>query len=802
MTNYVPLTIKSEYSHFGIIKFEELYKYLAQNNIKAFAVADSDYLRGAGELFFKKKELIFSSSIEDELKKKIEEIKPILGYELWIKPKDSKESSFSNINLYAKNDVGYHNLVKICSIATTKGFYLKPSISYDLIEKYKEGLICISGNSESEIQKQILNENIEKAKDIAKYYKSLFNDDFYISLSDYGLEVNKKTNTVLMKIAQDSDIKAIIANEVYYLKKEDADFHDTFLCTQTNSFKFDKNRLRFSTDEFYLKSEKELKEAFYYLDDKNFEDCINNTKEIANKCTFNFENELNKNLIPKFDVPDGFNSETYLEKLVKNGLKQRYGKPLSKEIIERAEYELDIINKNNFADYFLILWDIVHYAKTHSVQVGPGRRSAPGSIVLYALKITDIDPIKYNLLFERFLNPESMLPKPPVEIDFGNPEKIIRYIIKKYGKEKVSRININHFHNSKSAFLTVGKILNISKSETDKYVEILNKSYGADCWQYIDIRFINEKLYNENPTIITESSKEISYKYWADTAEKLIFRHSGTSGQYCAKIVISPCDIKELLPIEKIYGDECKIKTQFEEETLNKLGILHYDFLCFGVLNETDKIAKLIKKRKNINININKIPLDEERVFQMLSNGDTEGIFLFDSQGMSELIKRLNPDSFDDLGALVALYRPGSLRIGMTDRFIQSKHNPKYIHPLLEHVLKNTYGEIIYQEQTDRLWNIICGGTLGQAELIRKRILRKQNLEELKAEFVECACKKGFKQKYAEKIFDEILATDVYCFNKSHSDSYALFAYQQAYLKCLYRDEYSFIERKNDEQHK
>ncbi len=335
MTNYVPLSIKSEYSRFGIIQFEELYKYLAQNDIKAFAITDEDYLRGAYDLFYRKECAIYSAENE-ELKKKIEVIKPILGFTLHIAEMEEYDPGFVwgyRLSLYAKNDIGYHNLIKLSSISATTS-----EIDYSVLEKYKEGLICISGDGNSEIGQCItFHRGIKRAKKIALYYKNLFKDDFYLSLNDNSLYDDKKINPVLKKIARDLDIKTVITNKAYYLRKEDADFHDIYLCTLTNSKKQDKKRHKFCSNEFYLRNEDELKNTFSWMNEKDFETCINNTKEIADKCSFDFKNELNKNYIPKFCVPEGFTSETYLEKLVKQGLKQRYGKNLTKEIIERAE---------------------------------------------------------------------------------------------------------------------------------------------------------------------------------------------------------------------------------------------------------------------------------------------------------------------------------------------------------------------------------------------------------------------------------------------------------------------------------
>ena len=797
MKNYVPLSIKSEYSSFGIIQFEELYKYLAENDIKAFAITDDDYLIGAYDLFYKKESAIYSAENEKQ-KRKIEEIKPILGCEINIckdfSENEETKTSFRKICLYVKNEIGYHNLVKLCSIAATEGFYYKPRITYTLLEKYKEGLICISGNSASEIGKDILNDNIEKAKEISLYYQNLFKDDFYISLSDYGLEENKKINSVLIKIAEDLDIKTVITNMAYYLRKEDADFHDIYLCALTNSKKQDKERFRLSSNNFYVKNEDEIKNPFSFMDEKDFETCINNTKEIADKCTFDFKNELNKNYTPKFCVPEGFTSETYLENLVKKGLKQRYGKNLTKEIIEQAEYELGVINKNNFADYFLIIWDIVHYAKTHNVPVGTGRGSAAGSLVNYSLKITDIDPIKFNLVFERFLNPEQINLKPDIDIDFGNREKIIKYIIKKYGKEKVSQVIWQHYHNSKSAFKTISTVLNIPIETVNEYCKLIDKANGNSIWFYKGIKFLNKKLYDENPTVLTESGEEISFQYWADIADKFILKKTGICSEHKTKIIITPCNITDIIPIESAINKGIRsVRTQYTGEALEKLGIFHFDLLDFDALNLTDKTIKLIKKDKNIKINLNKIPLDDKKVFKMLSKGDTKNVFLFDSEGMTKLVKELKPDRFDDLGALVALYRPTPLELGVTDKFIQSKNKPLYIHPILKPILETTYGEIIYQEQIDRIWNVICGYTLGKAEIIRRKLTEKNISIELKTEFMECACKKGLNYDYAEKLFGEIVETACCSFNKSHSDSYALISYQLAYLKCHYPKEYSFV---------
>lgn len=788
---YVPLHLHTEYSLLdGAIKVKKLCNFCKEQGWPAVAITDHGVMHGAIELYKTAREI---------------GIKPIIGIEVYVYHGDIKERKAGQNELYhlvllAKNNTGYKNLVKIASKSAVEGYYYKPRSNHALIEKYSEGLICLTACIQGEVSYAIRQNDYEKALETAKYYKSIFGDDYYIELQDHGLPEEEKANNGLLKIAKELNIKTVITNDSHYLKKEDASWHDTLLCIQTNSSKAEKeNRFHFSNDEFYVKTPDQLRDSFRKLDAEIFEQSIKNTVEIADKC--NVIIELGKSKLPHFVVPPSHTIESFLDFKVREGLKKRYG-TVSKDIEERANYELGVINQMGFPAYFLITWDFINYAKEHGIPVGPGRGSAAGSIVAYALGITDIDPIYHKLMFERFLNPER-ISMPDIDIDFciEGREKVFQYVVEKYGADKVCQIITFGTLAAKEAVKAVARTLNVPFAESNEITKLIPSDPGTllnDDGKH-PCAFKNspdfQKFYDENKPIQGDSlvaGEPLTAKQLIDEAMNIEGLKRNT-GMHAAGVIISQVPLDDLVPLQ--LGKEGNLITQYEKQTSEDLGLLKMDFL--GLLNLTimRNALRLIKKRHNIDLNLNTIPLDDKPTFELLQKGDTDGVFQLESAGMKKLVRDLKPSVFEDLGALVAIFRPGPLQTGMDKHFVDRKHGREpvtYDHPLLEPILKDTYGTILYQEQIMQIVQDLGGFTLGQADLMR-RAMGKKKVEiilENKTKFVEGCAKNGVDGKIADSIFDQMVEFAKYCFNRAHSAAYAFVAYQTAFLKAHYPIEY------------
>lgn len=770
-TPYVPLHLHSEYSLLdGAIKVKALCQYAKDNNMPAVAITDHGVMYSAIEFYRTAKEM---------------GVKAIIGCEFYVHDGDIHEKTFNHNPLYhlvllAKDKTGYMNLVKLVSIAHCEGMYYKPRVNFKLIEKYHEGLICSSACLGGEVLQNLLKNDYEAAKATAKQYKDLFGDDYYIELQDHGLDEQKRTNPDLIKIAQELDIKMIITNDSHYLKKEDADWHDTLLCLQTNALKSEENRFHFPNNEFYVKTPMELRDSFKWMDSKLFEECIKNTVDIADKCHLMME--FGKSPLPHYEVPAGHTVESYLDYVVHEGLKERYGE-IPPEIEERVRYELGIIEQMGFSAYFLITWDFVHFAKTHGIPVGPGRGSAAGSVVAYALKITELDPIRHHLLFERFLNPERYS-MPDVDIDFCIERRgeVIDYVSKKYGADKVCQIITFGTYAAKAAMKGVARVMDIPYARSNQLASLIPNEPKT----HIDDAMLDgmelKKIYDEDPEV----------KRLVDMA-KAIEGIKNNVGTHAAGVIIAHKPLNEIVPVQP--SKDGIIVTEYPMADLEKLGLLKMDFLGLRNLTMIHKTMDLIKRRQGIEFDIDRIPLDDKPTYDMLIKGDTDGVFQLESSGMKKLVKDLKPDVFEDLGALVALFRPGPLQAGMVDDFVERKHGRKeitYPHPSLVPVLKDTYGTIVYQEQIMQVFQVLADYTLGQADMVR-RMMGKKKLDEMaqqKGKFVEGAARHGMSSKDATALFEQIEKFAEYCFNRSHSAAYAFVAYQTAYLKCHYPIEY------------
>lgn len=774
--DYVPLHLHTEYSLLdGAIKINELVRTAEQFRLPALAITDHGNIFGAIEFYRKVSKA---------------GIKPIIGCEVYVAPdsrfnkkKAENEEKAYHLILLVRDISGYKNLMRLVSLAHIEGFYYKPRIDNDLLEQYSGGLIALSSCMKGEIPFLLLKGDIDGARRRALYYKNLFGpDNFFLELQANGIPEQAELNKKLYELASEVHLGVVATNDCHYLRREDARAHEILLCIQTNKTLKDPDRMKFQTDEFYFKSPEEMKREF-----DEIPEAIKNTVIIAERC--NLTLELGGALLPEFKTPGDLSPEEYLERLAEDGLKERFKKS-QKEIpasyINRLKEEIRMIKKMGYASYFLIVWDFIKFAKEKGIPVGPGRGSAAGSLVAWALGITEIDPIKYNLLFERFLNPERVS-MPDIDVDFcrDRREEVIRYVQEKYGKDHVAQIITFGTMASRAAVRDVGRVCGIPYQEVDKIAKLIPQSVTKE----IDLKTAIEMTpplkdaYETNPQI-----REL-----LDIAMKLegLARHASV---HAAGVVIAPQPLTEYTALYKgSKGDET-ITTQFDLESIEKVGLLKFDFLGLDTLTIIDKTQKYIKER-DPDFDINNIPLDDRETYRLLASGRTAGVFQLESSGMRELLIKMEPDRFDDLIALVALYRPGPLGSGMVEDFIKRKKGVvpvKYELPELKDILEETYGVILYQEQVMRISNRIAGFTMGQADILRRAISKKDPLlmEELKMKFIKGATGQGYPEEIAKRLFELIEYFGNYGFNKSHSAAYALVAYQTAYLKAHYPVEF------------
>lgn len=770
---FVHLHLHTEYSLLdGAIKIDELINQARHYEMPAVAITDHGNLFGVVEFF--------------KLAQKAH-IKPIIGCEVYVAPqsrfdktkinKDAgmpEEASY-HLTLLVKNDEGYKNLTRLVTLSYLEGFYYKPRIDMELLRQYNEGLIALSGCLKGEIPYNIVYGNIERAENTAKQFKDLFGDNFYLEIQSNGLDEQKIVNTGIIEISKKLDIPLVATNDCHYLYRSDAKAHEILLCIQTGKTIKDEKRLKFQTDDFYFKSPEEMYFAF-----KDIPSALKNTLKIAEKCEFKLR--LGDYRLPQYIVPEGYTDEDYLRKIAEEGLYERFNGKVPDAYKDRFYRELEVIINMGFASYFLIVWDFINYARNNNIPVGPGRGSAAGSLVAYALKITDIDPIKYGLIFERFLNPER-ISMPDIDVDFckDRREEVIQYVSEKYGKEKVAHIITFGTMASRAVVRDVGRALNLPYSEVDKVAKIIPFACHS-LTHALEIENKLKELYNRD-----EKVKEL-----IDIALRLegLARHAS---QHAAGIVISPEPIQDFMPLYKNPGEEI-VTTQFEMKAVEDIGLLKFDFLGLKTLTVIDSTIKYAAKLAKT-IDLSQIPLDDKETYKLLSSGQTTGVFQLESRGMRDLLQRIQPERFEDLIALVALYRPGPLGSGMVDDFIKRKKGLipiEYEIPELEDILKETYGVILYQEQVMKIANTVVGFTMGQADILRKAMGKKnpELMASLKEDFVNGSVKKGIPKSKAEALFNKMAAFGEYGFNKSHSAAYAYLAYQTAYLKTHFPVEF------------
>jgi DNA polymerase-3 subunit alpha len=709
-------------------------------------------------------------------------IKPIIGCEVYVAPKSRyvKEGSgiseaASHLILLAKDRIGYNNLMKLVSIGYLEGFYYRPRIDKDVLKDYSRGLICLTGCLKSEVSLAILNDDLDKAKKTISFYSEIFGkENVYLELIDNGISEQKKVCQELIKLGKELGIPLVATNDCHYVDKADAYAQEILLCIGTGKTIDDPTHLKFSTQEFYFKSPQEMKQIFAEMPQ-----AIKNTIEITEKCSLQLDFETIH--LPEYKIPENYNHDEYLKYLCEQGLKKRY-REITPEIRRRLDYELSVISRMGFASYFLIVWDFIEYAKQQKIMVGPGRGSGAGSLVAYLLGITELDPLKYGLLFERFLNPgrKSM---PDLDIDFADNgrDRVIDYVKEKYGQKNVAQIITFGTMLARAVVRDTGRVLNVPLSEVDGIAKLI--PFGETIQGALQLVEELNRRYETDGVV----------RNLLDTAQRIegLKRHTGV---HAAGIVITPGEMVNYVPLARSSKDV--VTTQYEDTSLIKLGLLKIDFLGLRTLTVIDEALKLINKRaKGVPKEPSDIPLNDRKTYKLLAEGKSCGVFQLESAGMRDLLRKLKPTEFSDLIALVALYRPGPLGSGMVDDFVARKHRRakiNYEHPLLEPILKDTYGVILYQEDVMRIATDLAGFTPQQADVLRQAMGKKiaTEIEKQRENFIKGAGNKGISTGKANRIFDAMVKFGGYGFNKSHASAYALLAYQTAWLKANYPLEY------------
>ncbi len=728
-------------------------------------------------------------------------VKPLIGMEAYVASRKhtdkdpSKDKGRFHLILIAMNNTGYQNLMRLSTIANLEGFYHKPRIDHELLEKYHEGLICLSGCIGGEVGEALRYGEDKRAKEIALWYKNLFGDRYYFEIQDHGYqwEEQRKINDKLLTMSKELDIPGVLTCDAHYLTHDDQEAHEILLCVQTGSFLTDQNRMSLTDTDLYVSDPKDLIARW----GKDHPDLIRNTKVIADRCDVKIE--LGKILIPQFPVPEGNTEKTYLDLLVFQGLAWRYGtateeaardlsipdarKIIPENILQRADYELGVIERMGFNGYFLIIWDFIKWGKDQGIVFGPGRGSAAGSIVAYSLRITELDPIKYDLLFERFLNPDRIsMPDVDIDIQDTRRDEVIQYCVEKYGSSRVANIVTFGTMAARAAVRDVSRVLQVPYAEADRFAKMVPppvQGRHIPLAQSVKDDFDLKNEYENNAT--------------AKRVFDMAMRLEGTirsHGVHAAGVVIAPDELVKFAPLE--MAQKGVVATQYSMKIVEDLGLLKMDFLGLSNLTVIKNALRIIKRVYGVDIDINTIPLDDQKTFELLQRGDTTGVFQLESSGMKRYLRELKPTVFDDIVAMCALYRPGPLGAGLTDSFIKRKNGLEkvtYDHPTMKAALESTYGVLVYQEQVMQISKDMSGFSGGQADTLRKAIGKKIKEVMLKMEkdFIEGAVKNsGVERSVVEKFWNHLLGFADYCFNKSHSACYGLIAYQTAYLKAHY----------------
>lgn len=789
------LHLHTEYSLLdGSGKIPKIIKRAKELGMDSIAITDHGVMYGCVDFYKQAKE---------------QGIKPILGCEVYVASKSmhikqvDKENHTHHLVLLVKNEVGYANLMKIVSQASIEGFYYKPRVDHDFLREHSEGLIALSACLAGEVQYNLLNDNYDKAKEVALLYKDIFKDGFYLELQNHGMEGQRITNEKNIKLSKETGIPLVATNDVHYINREDSKSHDILMCIQTGKTVDDENRRRYPSDQFYLKSPDEMWDMFSYVPE-----ALENTVKIADEC--NYDYKFHESKLPKFPLPEGKDDPyDYLRETCYAGLIERYdvfkelvGKPLdyekvnnivandskAKEYVDRLEYELGVIKQMGYVDYFLIVWDFIRFSNEHGIPTGPGRGSAAGSIVAYTLGITKIDPIKYSLLFERFLNPERVS-MPDIDSDFcyERRQEVIDYVVEKYGVDNVSQIITFGTMAPKACIRDVGRAMDYTYAEVDRIAKMIPTVLGITI----------DKALEMNPELKNAYDTEERVKHLIDISRDLegLPRHSST---HAAGVVIASKPLVEYVPLQK---NEEMIVTQFGMTTLEELGLLKMDFLGLRTLTVMSDAVKMVKQNRGIDIDLDKINFEDEEVYKMIGEGKTAGVFQLESPGMTSFMKELKPDSLEDIIAGISLYRPGPM--SEIPKYIEGKNNHdkvQYLVPELEAILNVTYGVMVYQEQVMEIVRKLAGYSMGRSDMVRRAMSKKKHkvMEEERRNFINGivdengnievpgCIRNGISAEAGNKIFDNMMDFASYAFNKSHAAAYAVVAYETAYLMRYY----------------
>ena len=764
MTDFVHLHLHTEYSLLdGCCRIGSLFDAVKKRGQKAVAITDHGVMYGAVNFYKAAKEA---------------GIKAIIGCEVYVAPRNrtnkqkGADSEYNHLVLLCKNETGYKNLIKMVSLSFTEGFYMRPRIDKELLSKHSEGLIALSACLAGEIPRLLTKGEYEKAKETALWYNSVFGqDNYYIEIQDHSLIEQKRILPDFLRLSTETGIPLVATNDVHYIEKEDALTQKVLICLQTGKKLGEENALEFKTDEFYLKSSEQMAKLF-----SAFDSAVENTVKIANMC--NFEFEFGNIKLPLFDIGD-VDHDDYLREKCYEGLNRLYSETEQKIAKERLDFELSVISKMGYTDYYLIVQDFVQYAKTKGIPVGPGRGSGAGSIAAYCSGITGIDPIKYGLLFERFLNPERVsMPDFDIDFCFVRRQEVIDYVVNKYGSDRVAQIVTFGTLAARNAVRDVGRVMDVPYNLCDKVAKLIPREYHTDLSSAVKKVPELKSLY-ENDEIVKEL---------INTAVKLtgMPRHSST---HAAGVVICDRAVNEYVPLSK---NDDVIVTQYTMTALDELGLLKMDFLGLRNLTVIRETENSIKKF-NKDFSVENIELNDKATLDMMGKGFTSGVFQYESDGMTNVVKTFKPENIEDLIAILSLYRPGPMDSIPT--YIHNRFHPEDIHydtPLLKPILDITYGCIVYQEQVMQICRDLAGYSLGRADIVRRAMSKKKHsvMEAEREVFVSGCIKNGIEKKVAEKIFNDMAAFSSYAFNKSHAAAYGYLAYITAYLKCHYPKEY------------
>ena len=768
-SDFIHLHLHTQYSLLdGACRIPELLKLANSYNMDSLAITDHGNMFGAIDFYMEAQKA---------------GIKPIVGCEVYIAPGSRLDKTSVGIDeasyhliLLARDEVGYHNLMKLVSSGYLEGFYYRPRIDKDILATSQKGLIALSACLKGEIPVLLRQRRFNDALKAADTYANILGKgNFYLEIQENLIPEQRLVNEGLIKISKELNIPLVATNDVHYLSRESARSHEALLSIQTQTTLDDPSRMRFQTDEFYFKSPQEMKKLF-----QDIPEAISNTVEIAQRC--NLELDFNQIHLPKYEPPVGYTKEEYLRKLCDEGLKDRFSE-LTPAINDRLEHELKIIKDMGFVSYFLIVWDFIHYAKSQGIPVGPGRGSAAGSLASYLLGITDVDPLKYGLLFERFLNPER-LGLPDIDIDFcyEKRQRVIDYVTKKYGQENVAQIITFGTMQARAVVRDVGRVMGLSYADVDRIAKMISPDPNMTLKDSLESEPELKKLYESDQQITTLMNTALQLEG--------LNRHASI---HAAGVVVADKPLENYTPLFKTQDDQ--ITTGYSMGILEKIGLLKVDFLGLRNLTVIDQALKLVKETQGKTIDINHISLDDSATYKLLSTAQTEGVFQLESSGMRDLLKKLQPERFEDIIALLALYRPGPIGSGMLDDFMQRKHNRipiRYDHKKLEIILKETYGIMVYQEQIMQIASGLAGFSMAEADLLRRAMSKKnpEVMEKQRKNFVLGCMKNDIKESVASKIFDLIEYFSGYGFNKSHSTAYAMISYRTAYLKANFPVEY------------